>query len=61
MCTRADPYADDMKRFATEVPVVSFAMADKEADVFAEKVKYSIWETEILVRTPLGRLQVCRV
>ena len=50
-----------MKRYATEVPVVSFAMSDKEADVFAEKVKYSIWETEILVRTPLGRLQVRRV
>lgn len=52
-----DPYADDMKRCAAEVPVVSFALADREADVWAAKVKYSIWETEILIKTPLGMLQ----
>ena len=54
----ADPYADDMKAAAIEVPVVSFAMQDREADVYAERVKYSVWETEILIRTPLGKLQV---
>ena len=53
----ADPYADDMKAAAIEVPVVSFAMQDREADVYAERVKYSVWETEILIRTPLGKLQ----
>ena len=37
--------------------MVSFALADKEADVWASKVKYSIWETEILIKTPLGMLQ----
>ena len=54
----ADPYADDMKAVAIEVPVVSFAMQDREADIYAERVKYSVWETEILIRTPLGKLQV---
>ena len=54
----ADPYADDMKAAAIEVPVVSFAMQDREANVYAERVKYSVWETEILIRTPLGKLQV---
>ena len=54
---RADPYADDMKAAAIEVPVVSFAMNDRDADVYAERVKYSVWETEILIRTPLGKLQ----
>ena len=48
-----------MKRYASEVPVVSFALADREADVWASKVKYSIWETEILIKTPLGMLQAC--
>ena len=47
-----------MKRFSAEVPVVTYAVNDREADVWAEKVKYSIWETEILIRTPIGRLQV---
>jgi len=47
-----------MKAAAIEVPVVSFAMQDREADVYAERVKYSVWETEILIRTPLGKLQV---
>ncbi len=46
-----------MKAAAIEVPVVSFAMQDREADVYAERVKYSVWETEILIRTPLGKLQ----
>lgn len=39
--------------------MVSFALADREADVWASKVKYSIWETEILIKTPLGMLQAC--
>ena len=50
-----------MKAAAIEVPVVSFAMQDREANVYAERVKYSVWETEILIRTPLGKLQVGRL
>ena len=46
-----------MKAAAIEVPVVSFAMNDRDADVYAERVKYSTWETEVLIRTPLGKLQ----
>ena len=38
---------------------MSFAMNDRDADVYAERVKYSTWETEILIRTPLGKLQAC--
>ncbi|KAK9805281.1 hypothetical protein WJX72_010844 [[Myrmecia] bisecta] len=53
-----DPYADDIKQFATAVPVVTYAVNDREADVWAEKVKFSIWETEILIRTPIGSLQI---
>lgn len=54
----ADPYADDMKRFAAAVPVVTYAISDRSADVYAEKVVMGIWESEITVRTPIGHLRI---
>jgi UDP-N-acetylmuramyl tripeptide synthase len=38
--------------------VVTYAIKDRDADVYAEKVKLSQWESDIIIRTPLGRLQV---
>lgn len=38
--------------------MLTFAVDDKTADVTVEKVKSSIWETELMVVTPLGRLQI---
>lgn len=57
MCA-ADPYADDLKRFAAAVPVVTYAINDRSADVHAEKVVLGIWESEITVRTPIGHLRI---
>ena len=57
MCT-ADPYADDFKRFAANVPVVTYAINDRSADVFAEKVSLGIWETDMIVKTPIGHLNI---
>ena len=57
-CTSADPYADVMKQAGISVPVVTYATKDRDADVLAEKVKMTAWETDILIRTPLGRMQV---
>lgn len=55
---RADPYADDMRAFAAQVPVVTYAMYNKDADVWPEKMRFSLWETEVVVQTPVGALQV---
>lgn len=54
----ADPYSDDLKRFAAAVPVVTYAINDRSADVYAEKVVMGIWESEITVRTPIGHLRI---
>lgn len=55
---RADPHADEMRSYAAHVPVVTFAMYNKAADVFADKMRFSLWETEVIVKTPVGSLQI---
>ncbi len=40
------------------MPVVTFAVKDKEADVRAEKYTLTTFQTTVLVITPLGRLEV---
>lgn len=54
----ADPYADNFKRFAAAVPVVTYAISDRSADVVVEKLVLGIWESEITVRTPIGLLRI---
>lgn len=51
-------YAAKFLEFAANVPVVTYGIKDQEADVCIESVKYSIWETELLIRTPVGRMEV---
>ena len=43
----ADPHADDMRTFAAHVPVVTYAMYNKDADVWPERMRFSLWETEV--------------
>lgn len=57
-CMPADPHADEMRSYAAHVPVVTFAMYNKAADVFADKMRFSLWETEVIVKTPVGALQI---
>lgn len=40
------------------VRVLTYALAAEAADVRAEKASLSIWETEAIIATPAGRLQV---
>jgi len=39
-------------------PVVTYGIENAEADVVAESARFTIWESEIIVKTPLGKLQV---
>ena len=42
----------------TGAQLLTYAVKSKEADIYAERTKPSIWETEILVRTPVGKLEI---
>jgi UDP-N-acetylmuramyl pentapeptide synthase len=58
-CARADPHADNMRAYAAHVPVVTFSMAKgRGADVWPERMRFSLWETEVVVQTPVGALQI---
>eukprot|EP00210_Caulerpa_lentillifera_P009176 g8748.t1 len=41
-----------------EVPVVTFSLNDPQADVWTESVSYTIWESEMIIVTPLGKMQI---
>ena len=55
-----DMYGDSLERLVedTGAQMLTYGVTSKDADVYAEKVKASIWETEILVKTPVGRLEI---
>ncbi len=36
-----------MRTFAAHVPVVTYAMYNKDADVWPERMRFSLWETEV--------------
>ncbi|GBF91369.1 hypothetical protein Rsub_04109 [Raphidocelis subcapitata] len=40
---------------ATSVPAVTYAIRDRRADVWAESMQLTAWETEVIVRVPGGR------
>lgn len=42
----------------TGAQMLTYGVNSKTADVYAEKVKKSVWETEILVKTPVGKLEI---
>ncbi|XWS38353.1 hypothetical protein CRYUN_Cryun19dG0124000 [Craigia yunnanensis] len=48
----------DAKANNPEVPVVTFAMENKYADVHPLKFELSLFETQVLVNTPLGILEI---
>ncbi|XP_024364396.1 UDP-N-acetylmuramoyl-L-alanyl-D-glutamate--2,6-diaminopimelate ligase MurE homolog, chloroplastic [Physcomitrium patens] len=41
-----------------DVPVVTYAMGNKNADVYPLEVQLSLFESELLVRTPRGNLEI---
>ena len=53
-----DPHAQDFIDCASEVPVVTYSLEKEEADVRTESVLYSTWESEIVIRTPVGKMQI---
>ena len=43
---------------ASRVPAITYAMYNKNADVFSAKAAFGMWDTEILARTPVGALSI---
>lgn len=53
-----DPFADQIRQAGIKVPVVTFAVKDKEADVVALKHTLTPFQTTVLVSTPAGKLEI---
>ena len=53
-----DEAAQAMAEAADEVPLVTYSFSNPDADVRATSVKFSIWETELTIETPLGILKI---
>ncbi|GMH43410.1 hypothetical protein BSKO_11332 [Bryopsis sp. KO-2023] len=52
-----DEHAEEFIQHASKVPVVTYAL-NGGADVYSLTVKYTIWDTEILIHTPVGKIRV---
>ncbi|KAG0583458.1 hypothetical protein KC19_3G137600 [Ceratodon purpureus] len=54
-----DPHASYfVEQGNPDVPVVTFGMENKNADVYPLEVQLSLFETELLVRTPRGNIEI---
>lgn len=42
--------------FAKEVPTVTFSAVASDADVHVVRANFSMWETEVTIETPAGRI-----
>ena len=47
-----------MMEYASAVPAVTYAMNNAAADVFCQKATMTIWQSDIIVRTPLGLMEI---
>ena len=54
----ADDYYELILEYAKEVPSVTFSVNDDTADVYVVKSSFSIWDTDVQIHTPAGRLQI---
>lgn len=50
-------YAEEFVNHAAKVPVVTYSKFSG-ADVYSVSVQYTMWDTEIVIHTPLGRMRV---
>lgn len=54
-----DPFASQLiAQGNADVPVVTFSMENRDADVYALEVQLSLFETDVLVHTPRGNLEI---
>ena len=53
-----DPHAQEFIDQSSEVPVVTYSVLNTTADVNTESVSSTIWESEAIIRTPLGKMQI---
>ncbi|KAK9840910.1 hypothetical protein WJX81_000011 [Elliptochloris bilobata] len=53
-----DPFAALMQEAASAVPVVTYSLYNRDADVSVERLRLNMEETQVLVRTPVGTLQI---
>merc|ERR1712070_848334 len=49
-----DPFADQCAGAAYKVPIVTYSLLDQNADVYSLKIEFSIFETNILLNTPMN-------
>lgn len=56
----ADPYADDIRAYPDEkqIPVITYSMSNKAADVYINKLKCDPWESVLEVMTPFGPIEL---
>ena len=47
----ADPRAEEIRQFASKVPIVTYSTIARTADVYARNMKFTPWESEVEVRT----------
>lgn len=50
-------HAEDFVKLSSNVPVVTYSMYPG-ADVHVVHAKYTMWDTELVIHTPLGRMRV---
>ena len=53
-----DPHAQEFIDQSSEVPVVTYSVSNAAADVNTESLSSTIWESEVIIRTPLGKMQI---
>ncbi len=54
----AGPYADEFKRYSQGAAFVTFALNDREADVHLQSASFNLYETSMLIRTPVGVAEI---
>lgn len=57
VCTDADPFVGVLREAASAVPVVTYGLYNRDADVSVERMRLNIEETQVRVnwQGPLGR------
>eukprot|EP00208_Stichococcus_sp_RCC1054_P003770 CAMPEP_0206139342 /NCGR_PEP_ID=MMETSP1473-20131121/5544_1 /ASSEMBLY_ACC=CAM_ASM_001109 /TAXON_ID=1461547 /ORGANISM="Stichococcus sp, Strain RCC1054" /LENGTH=890 /DNA_ID=CAMNT_0053533095 /DNA_START=451 /DNA_END=3123 /DNA_ORIENTATION=- len=53
-----DPFSDQIRQAGINVPVVTYGITNREADVRAEKYTLTAFQTNVIISTPLGRLEI---
>ncbi|GAX74661.1 hypothetical protein CEUSTIGMA_g2109.t1 [Chlamydomonas eustigma] len=53
-----DPSAPLFMQRVGSLPMVTYGIDRTDADVVADSARFSIWESEVIIKTPMGKLQI---